>query len=163
MTGGVVLSVRSAGSDADATQRILRLEQAGDTTLSRILLVATLLLPEAAMAQLPGQFGPQQQFLAPNVVVTLPFAGGTVGANPLPFETQQTQQQRLLEMLNTGGIERPAPAAVAAGCMFAGQIYSEGALVRAEGGDRQVCLPRPGAEPDAAGHLPLAWQAAPDR
>lgn len=131
--------------------------------LSRILLVAALLLPELAMGQASGQFAPQPQFVAPNVIVTPPpygFGGGGYGASSaLPFETQQTQQQRLLETLDTGGIERPAPSARPPGCIYAGQIYSEGAVVTPTNGERLRCVPRPGAEPDLSGQMPLAWQS----
>ena len=130
---------------------------------SRTLLVAAVLLPGSAMAQVPGQFAPQPQFVAPNVVVTPPafgFGGGGYGtSSPLPFETQQTQQQRLLETLDTGGIERPAPSTRPPGCIYAGQIYSEGAVVTPTNGERQTCVPRPGAEPDLSGQRPLAWQS----
>lgn len=128
-----------------------------------MLWVSMLLLPIVARAQIPQRYYPQEQFYAPNVVVTPPpfVGGGAGGGSPLPFETQQIQHQRLLEMLDTGGIERPAPAAPPLGCVFAGQVYTEGATVRSEGGDRQVCGPRPGSRPDLNGQVPLAWQPAP--
>lgn len=118
-----------------------------EAKMVRMLVVAAaLLLPGMAQAQLPGQNYPYQSYIPPNVVVTPPpFVGSGAGSGyPLPFETQQQQSQRLLEMLDTGGIERPAPAATPPGCVFAGQVYTEGATVRSEGGDRQVCGPRPG-------------------
>lgn len=131
--------------------------------MRKLILASALLVPVLARAQTPAQFYPQQQFYAPNVVVTPPpFVGGGAGTGyPLPFETQQMQQHRMLEMLDTGGIERPAPTATPPGCVYAGQVYTEGATVRSEGGDRQVCGPRPGSRPDLNGHVPLAWQPAP--
>jgi hypothetical protein len=79
----------------------------------------------------------------------------------MPFQQQQYRTQRLLEMLDTGGIEHPAAAAAPPACVFAGQVFSEGASARGEDGERQVCAPRPGAQPDAAGPLPLIRQPAP--
>lgn len=119
-------------------------------------------MPVFAQAQSAGRSSLYQSYIPPGVVVTPPpFTGGEASAgNPLPFETQQMQQQRLLEMLDTGGIERPAPAATPLGCVYAGQVYTEGATVRSEGGDRQVCGPRPGSRPDLNGQVPLAWQPA---
>ena len=58
-------------------------------------------MPVFAQAQSAGRSSLYQSYIPPGVVVTPPpFTGGEASAgNPLPFETQQMQQQRLLEML----------------------------------------------------------------
>ncbi|MDJ0390186.1 hypothetical protein QMO56_18915 [Roseomonas sp. E05] len=144
-------------------RRLMHLKKLEAKMVRKLLVAVALLLPGMAQAQLPGQNYPYQSYIPPNVVVAPPpFAGSGAGAGyPLPFETQQMQQQRLLEMLDTGGIARPATAATPPGCVYAGQVYTEGATVRSEGGERQVCGPRPGARPDLNGQVPLAWQPAP--
>ena len=78
----------------------------------------------------------------------------------MPFPSPQAGQQRLPEMLETGGVEQPPRQATPQGCIYSGQIYSEGAIVRNEAG-RQVCGQRAGAEPDASGQMPLSWRAVP--
>ena len=75
------------------------------------------------------------------------------------YRVVDERAQRLLETLDTGGIERPAPSTRPPGCIYAGQIYSEGAVVTPTNGERQTCVPRPGAEPDLSGQMPLAWQS----
>ena len=120
-------------------------------------MIAATLLPAAAYAQLS-----QPGYYAPNVVVMPPGYGGYGSAedNASPFPSPLANQQRLLEMLNTGGIEPPARRTAPQGCIYAGQTYSEGAIVRNEAG-RQVCGPHAGAEPDASGQVPLSWRAVP--
>jgi hypothetical protein len=118
-------------------------------------------MPVLAHAQASAQFYPQKPYYRPAVPVPPPpFDGGLPGGYPTPFQ-QQYGTQHLLEMLDTGGIEHPAATAAPPACVFPGQVFSEGASVRGEGGERQVCAPRPGAQPDAAGRLPLVWQPAP--
>lgn len=96
------------------------------------------------------------------VVVPPTYPGGdnTGGSYGMPFLSPQAGQQRLLEMLDTGGVEQPPRQAAPQGCIYSGQIYSEGAIVRNEAG-RQVCGQRAGAEPDASGQMPLSWRAGP--
>ncbi len=124
-----------------------------------MLIAAALLLPIAAQAQ----FYPQPSY-GPNVVIVPPAYpnsndGAGTGYN-MPFQPPQAGQQRLLEMLETGGVEQPARRATPQGCVYSGQVYSEGAMVRNEAG-RQVCGQRAGAEPDASGQMPLSWRAVP--
>ena len=119
-----------------------------------MLIAAALLLPIAAQAQFYPQpsYGPAPAY---------PNAGDSTGSGyNMPFQPPQVGQQRLLEMLETGGVEQPARRTTPQGCVYSGQVYSEGAMVRNEAG-RQVCGPRAGAEPDASGQRPLSWRAVP--
>ena len=124
-----------------------------------MLVAAALLLPIAAQAQ----FYPQPGY-GPNVVIVPPAypnnGDNTGGGVNMPFQPPQVGQQRLLEMLETGGVEQPPRRTTPQGCVYSGQVYSEGAIVRNEAG-RQVCGPRTGAEPDASGQMPLSWRAVP--
>jgi hypothetical protein len=130
--------------------------------LKKLLLASALLVPVPAHAPAPAQFYPQQPYYLPAVPVPPPpFDGGVLGGDPMPFQQQQYGTQRLLEMLDTGGIEHPAATGAPPAYVFAGQVFSEGASVRGEDGERQVCAPRPGAQTHAAGQLPLIWQPAP--
>ena len=127
--------------------------------MKTMLLAATLMLPIAAQAQ----FYPQPSY-GSNVVIVPPVypnGGNDIGGGTnMPFPSPQAGQQRLLEMLETGGIEQPERRATPAGCIYSGQAYSEGAMVRNEAG-RQVCSPRAGAEPDVSGQMPLSWHTVP--
>lgn len=130
-----------------------------DTGLKTIIIAATLLLPIAAQAQ----FYPQPSY-GSNVVIVPPAypsgGDGTGGGSTMPFQSPQAGQQRLLEMLETGGIEQPARRTMPEGCVYSGQVYSDGAIVRNDAG-RQVCGPRAGAEPDGSGQMPVSWRAIP--
>jgi len=78
----------------------------------------------------------------------------------MPFPSPQAGQQRLLEILETGGVEQPPRQAAPQGCIYSGQVYLDGAIVRNEA-RRQVCGQRAAAEPDASGQMPLSWRAVP--
>lgn len=117
--------------------------------------------PAAAQSYMRPSYG-QNVIIVPPSYPGYPAGDDTGGGPGLPFLSPQAGQQRLLEMLDTGGIERPARSndATPPGCVYSGQIYSEGAIIRSDAG-RQVCGPRAGVEPDASGQTPLAWQAVP--
>jgi hypothetical protein len=119
------------------------------------MIAATLLLPIAAQAQ----FYPQPSY-GSNVVIVPPAYPNGGGGSTMPIPSPQAGQQRLLEMLETGGIEQPARWTTPQGCVYSGQLYSEGATVRNDAG-RRVCGPRAGAEPDDSGQMPLSWRAVP--
>lgn len=122
-----------------------------------IVIAAALLLPAAAHAQ-----SSQSGYYGRSVAITPPSYGAdsSVESYASPFPSPLARQQRLLEMLNTGGVEQPAHRTVPQGCIYSGQVYSEGAIVR-NGAGRQRCDPHAGAEPDASGQLPLSWRAVP--
>ena len=139
-------------------------EQEGVDMKFRFWITTALLLPIGSMSCVQAQ-PYQQRSLGPSVVIVPPAYPGSDGNTgsgyDMPFPSPQAGQQRLLEMLDTGGIERPSRGIAAPqGCIYSGQIYSEGAMVRNEAG-RQVCGPRAGAEPDASGQMPLSWRAVP--
>ncbi|QDD92710.1 Hypothetical protein HVIM_04539 (plasmid) [Roseomonas mucosa] len=130
----------------------------GGLDVTRMLMLAVLLVPGAGMAQtlLPPGY-------APGAVVTTPGnGGGLFGNGPVagPFGAAQSQ---------TGawgggsvfGSERATTRRTAAGCVFAGQSYSEGAVVGEQGRARQVCAARRGGTVDEDGNVPLAWQLLP--
>lgn len=124
------------------------------------MVAMTLLLPMGSLATAQAQLYPQPSYGSSVVIVPPAFAGGgnIGGGDNMPFPSPQAGQQRLLEMLETGGIEQLPRRDNAPGCIFSGQVYSEGTVVRNEAG-RQLCGPRAGAEPDASGQMPLNWRA----
>ena len=119
----------------------------------------TLLLPIGSLAIAQAQVYPQPSY-GSNVVIVPPAypGGGNTGAgDSMPFPSPQAGQRQLLEMLETGGIEQLPRRDTAPGCIYSGQVYPEGAVVRNEAG-RQLCGPRAGAEPDASGQMALSWR-----
>ena len=124
------------------------------------MVAMTLLLPMGSLATAQAQLYPQPSYGSSVVIVPPAFYGGgdTGSGNNMPFPSPQAGQRRLLEMLETGGIEQLPRRDTPAGCIYSGQVYSEGAVVRSEAG-RQLCGPRAGAEPDASGQMPLSWRA----
>ena len=127
-------------------------------------LTVGLIAPLAITTRAQAQFYPQPSYGSNVVVVPPSYPGvgpGTTGGYDGPFSSPPGNQHRLRELLETGGVDRPSRTNGAPqGCIYSGQIYSEGAVVRNEAG-RQVCGPRAGAEPDASGQLPLSWRAVP--
>ncbi|MHB0698702.1 DUF1496 domain-containing protein [Roseomonas mucosa] len=126
--------------------------------MTRMLMLVVLLVPGAGVAQtlLPPGY-------APGAVVTTPrYGGGPFGSGPVagPFGAGQSQSGAWGGG-SVFGSERPAARRAAATCVFAGQSYSEGAVVGEQGRARQVCAVRPGATLDEDGNVPLAWQLLP--
>ena len=122
----------------------------------------TVMLPIGISPGAQAQYSSRPSYGSSIVVVPPTYSGvdNTGGGYAMPFPSPQAGQQRLLEMLETGGVEQPSRQATPQGCIYSGQIYSEGAIVRNEAG-RQVCGQRAGAEPDASGQMPLSWRAVP--
>lgn len=116
-----------------------------------------LTLPLAAQAQ----YYPPVPYGTNGTVIVPPSYPAGPGAT-MPFQSPQAGQQRMLEMLQNGGLERPEQARPERprGCIFAGQLYSEGAVVKSEIG-LQVCDETNGAPPDARGEPPLRWRVVP--
>lgn len=116
-----------------------------------------LVLPMAAQAQ----YYPPTPY-SPNGMVIVPPAYPTGPGATMPFPSPQAGQQRMLEMLQNGGLERPDPARAEPprGCTFAGQLYSEGAVVKSEIG-LQVCDETNAVPPNARGQRPLRWRVVP--
>ena len=124
-------------------------------------MAVALLLPIAVSTGAHAQYPSRPSYGSSIVVVPPTYPGGdNTGGYGMPFPSPQAGQQRLLEMLETGGVEQPPRQTTPQGCIYSGQIYSEGAVVRNEAG-RQVCGQRAGTEPDASGQLPLSWRAVP--
>lgn len=124
-------------------------------------MAVTLLLPIGLSTGAQAQHPSRSSYGSSIVVVPPTYSGGdNTGGYGMPFPSPQAGQQRLLEMLDTGGVEQSPRHATPQGCIYSGQIYSEGAIVRNDTG-RQVCGPRTGAEPDASGQMPLSWRAVP--
>lgn len=138
-------------------------ETEGIDVTRKFWVAMVLLAPIGVSTSAQAQYYPPPSY-GPNVVIVPPvFPNGgdnTGGGYNMPFQSPQVGQQRLLEMLETGGIEQPVRRPTPQGCVYSGQIYSEGAVVRNDAG-RQVCSPRAGAEPDASGQMPLSWHAVP--
>lgn len=70
-------------------------------------------------------------------VVIVPPAYPTGGGNTgivynMPFQSPQAGQRRLLEMLETGGVEQPVRRTMQQDYVYSGLVYSEGAIVRRE-------------------------------
>ena len=128
----------------------------------KLWMAVALLLPIGVTTGAEAQYSSRPSYGSSIVVVppTYPSGDNTGGGYGMPFSSPQAGQQRLLEMLETGGVEQPPRQATPQGCIYSGQIYSEGAIVRNEAG-RQVCGQRAGAEPDASGQMPLSWRAVP--
>ena len=124
-------------------------------------MAVALLLPIAVSPVAHAQCPSRPSYGSSIVVVPPTYPGGdNTGGYGMPFPSSQAGQQRLLEMLETGGVKQPPHQTTPQGCIYSGQIYSEGAVVRNEAG-RQVCGQRAGAEPDASGQMPLSWRAVP--
>ncbi len=123
------------------------------------MVAMTLLLPMSSLATAQAQLYPQPSYGSSVVIVPPAFYGGgnTGAGDSVPFPSPQAGQRQLLEMLETGGIEQHPRRDTAPGCIYSGQVYPEGAVVRIEAG-RQLCGPRAGAEPDASGQMPLSWR-----
>ena len=122
--------------------------------MTRVLVVsAVLLAPMLAAAQpLPAQYvGPEGEAMPPGAFVSPPPGGGPFSNSPFssaPFDNAPFQSEAVPRR----------PSRPRAECVFAGQGYSEGAVVQAQGGEQRVCAVRPGATRDEEGNLPLSWQ-----
>lgn len=142
-----------AGGGARKAPRI-----GGGLDVTRMLMLAVPLVPGAVVAQtlLPPGY-------SPGAVVTSPgYGGGPFNSGPVagPFGAGPSQPGGWGGG-SVFGSERPAARRAAAGCVFAGQSYSEGAVVGEQGRARQVCAARPGATLDEDGNMPLTWQLLP--
>ncbi|MFK4048207.1 hypothetical protein ACI2KH_25155 [Roseomonas mucosa] len=129
--------------------------------MRRVLVVsAVLLAPMLAAAQpLPAQYvGPEGEAMPPGAFVSPPPGGGPFSNSPFssaPFDNAPFQSEAVPRRWG----EVPGrPSRPRAECVFAGQGYSEGAVVQAQGGEQRVCAVRPGATRDEEGNLPLSWQ-----
>ena len=128
------------------------------------LALPVLLLLLAGQAQTPIQAQvPSPRSLSPGVLVG-PLQGGGRGGiagDAIPFAAPQLGPQPLLGPVLLDGIDASGFGGEAApGCLYAGQAYSEGAIIRNDAG-RQVCGQRRGAVPDASGQVPLGWRFIP--
>lgn len=97
-----------------------------------------------------------------NGTVIVPPAYSSGPGAAMPFPSPQAGQQRMLELLQNGGLERSEPprADSPRGCIFAGQLYSEGAVVKSDVG-LQICDETNAVPPDARGQRPLRWRVVP--
>lgn len=122
-----------------------------------LAIMGVAVLPTCAQAQYypPVPYGT-------NGTVIVPPANSSGPGAAMPFPSPQAGQQRLLELLQHGGLDRsePARAEPPRGCIFAGQLYSDGAVVKSEVG-LQVCGETNAVPPDALGQRPLRWRVVP--
>lgn len=139
----------------------------GEVGMRQVVVVSALLLGPvlAAARPSPAQYlGPEGGAMPPafggGVIVTPTLSDGPFSSSPFssapfdgaPFQSDVTPRR------SGDGWKRPLLPRTE--CVFAGQSYSEGAVVQAHGGERQVCAVRPGATRGEDGSLPLSWQRA---
>ncbi|MGI4952775.1 MAG: hypothetical protein ACRYGM_13325 [Janthinobacterium lividum] len=126
------------------------------------VLLLLLAVQAPIQAQIPIQ-APSPRSFGPGVLVG-PLQGGGRGGivgDAIPFAAPQFGPQPLLGPIVLDGLDPSSLGGEAApGCLYAGQAYSEGAVIRNDAG-RQVCGPRRGAVPDASGQVPLGWRFIP--
>ena len=139
----------------------------GEVGMRQFVGVSALLLGPVLAAARPSPakyVGPEGGAMPPafggGVVVTPPLSGGPFSSSPFssaPFDGAPFQSDVTPRRSGNVSERTSLPRAE---CVFAGQGYSEGAVVQAQGGERQVCAVRPGATRAEDGSLPLSWQRA---
>lgn len=122
-----------------------------------LAIMGVAVLPTFAQAQYypPVPYGTNGTVIVPPAYPSVPGAA-------MPFPSPQAGQQRMLELLHNGGLERSEPprAESPRGCIFADQLYSEGAVVKSDVG-LQLCDETNAVPPDARGQRPLRWRVVP--
>lgn len=128
----------------------------GRRVMMMVVAGAAVMLPLAAQAQ----YYPVLPY-GPTVTTIVPPSYSTGPGAAMPFPSPQAGQQRLLELLQNGGVDRPERGSEPSrGCIYAGQLYSEGAVIKSDAG-RQMCSKPAGADQDGRGESLLAWRLVP--